>query len=404
MFCPKCGSKLEDDIRFCPFCGEKVAVESVAAAAAPVTEAVEQVQETVAAVENQVTEAAEAVPEQVQETVTENAEAVENQVQESIADVAEAAEAQAQEKVEEVKEQAEAFEAQVQETVQQVVENPAAAPEAPVYQQPVYQQPVYQQPVYQQPVYQQPAYASNIYQQPADPVVPKKKSKAPLIITIVLLVLVLAGGGLVAYESFLADKEDRPEWLAMLDFNKGSKLPMSSSEQKTFKELVEVLDNAIIEKDSSAYKGGLPSYARDYVFGVYGLDNVKDVIKYLHDDKKYGIAQYGDDITVKEQIVSAVKIKDVEAFAKKCKSVFGKKLDITKAYVVENNSCFKGSEDSEAICETYLFYEVDGEWNIVIVSDKDYKKFGIDDVMDSDDDKKSDKSKDKDEKEDEDEE
>lgn len=349
MFCGKCGNQIPDGVAFCPFCGEKL-VQAVAQAAAPVAEAAQN--------------AAAPVVEEVQ-----NAAAP---VVEAAAPVVEAAAP--------VVEAAPVPEAPVQQPVYQ-----QAPVEQPVYQQPVYQQPVYQQPapqvqqpVYQQPMYQQPVYQQPLYQQYPD--VPKKKSKAPLIIIIVLLVLLLAGGGLIVYETFFADEEDRPEILAMLDFKKeGDKLPLSEKEQKTFTKIVKNMDQAIIDTDGDAYAECIPSYARSFVWGVYGETSADAFVKYLYGDKDNGISKLGDDIKVTEEIVSAKKISKLEDLSEAFEKEFKKSLDFDVAYLVTNNSCFKGDEDSQKYVDYYLFFREEDEedWNVILIGEENLEKFGL---------------------------
>lgn len=352
MFCPNCGNQIPDGAAFCTFCGTKQA--SPVSPVAPVTEAVAPVVEQVAA----------PVVEQVAPVV----EQVENVVEQVAAPV-----------VEQVAPVVEQVAAPVVEQVAPVVEQAAPVVE-PVYQQPV-QQPMYQQPVQpaQQPMYQQPVYPQ--YQQPMyqQPVAqPKKKSKAPLIITIILLVLLLAAGGLVVYETFFASEEDRLEWLSALDFKKtGASIPMSENEQKIFKKIVKTMDEAIAENEAADYVDCVPSYARDFVWSVYGLDNAKDFVKYLHSDEDNGVSKVGDDIKVSEEIVSAKKIKDVEELSDSFKSVFKKSVDISAAYLVKNNSTFKGSDDKETYVDYYLFVEVDDEWSVILVGEDNLEKFDL---------------------------
>lgn len=341
MFCPNCGNQIPDGAAFCTFCGTKQA--SPVSPVAPVTEAVAPVVEQVAA---PVVEQVENVVEQVAAPVVEQVAPVVEQVV-----------------------------APVVEQVAPVVEQAAPAVE-PVYQQPMYQQPVQpaQQPMYQQPVY--PQYQQPMYQQPVAQ--PKKKSKAPLIITIILLVLLLAAGGLVVYETFFASEEDRPEWLSALNFKKtGASIPMSENEQKIFKKIVKTMDEAIAENEAADYVDCVPSYARDFVWSVYGLDNAKDFVKYLHSDEDNGVSKVGDDIKVSEEIVSAKKIKDVEELSDSFKSVFKKSVDISAAYLVKNNSTFKGSDDKETYVDYYLFVEVDDEWSVILVGEDNLEKFDL---------------------------
>ena len=113
MFCGKCGEKLQDGVKFCGKCGWKVE------AAAPVQEAVAEVQD---AVEEKVAEVQDAVEEKVAE--------VQVAAEEKVAEVQEAAEETVSEAKEAVEEVAAAA-AVVQEKVQAAVpveENPAATP------------------------------------------------------------------------------------------------------------------------------------------------------------------------------------------------------------------------------------------------------------------------------------
>lgn len=369
MFCPNCGSQIPDGAMFCSICGEKlVKPEAPVSEPAPVAEA--PVMET-PVVETPVVEAPAEAP---------------------------------------------------------------AAPEAPVqqpvYQQPAYQQPVYQQPVYQQPVYQQPAYQQP-YQQPVAPAI-KKKSKAPLIITIIVLVLLLAAGGLVVFESFFADKEDRPDFLGYFDFNKGDKSEsaMSSSDEKEFKKILKEMDEAIINEDGKAYSKLVPSFAREYVWSVYGVETADEFVSYLHDyefdenegkknkdEKMNGISHLGKNVKVTEEIVKAEEIKP-KKLNEALDNLFDKKFDIDAAYLVLNNSCFEGKDGDVTFSDYYIFYmipadeddeDAEDEWFVILVGEDNLEDFGLksfdskkDDKDDKEDkeDEKSKKSKDDDEEED----
>ena len=347
MFCAKCGHQIPDGVAFCPVCGEKLA-DLAAQATATVTQAAEPVLQTA---EN----AAQAVTEAVPAPETIPAQPV---YQEPI--------------------QQPVYQEPVQPVQQPVYQQPVQP--VPPMQQPVYQQPV-QQPVYQQPVYQQPMYQQPMYQQPVQH--PKKKSKWPLILIIILVVLLLAYGGMVVFEIFFASddhKENRPEWLGKIaDFTKDDdeSSAMSEKEQKTFTKLVKNMDEAIIEQDGAAYAENIPSYAQSFVWGVYGASNAGEFVKYLYGDKNNGIAQLGDDIKVTEEIVSAKKISDLEDLSDSFKTVFKKNVEITKAFMVTNNSCFKGSEDDQKYVDYYIFFEADDEWNVILVGEENLDKFGL---------------------------
>ena len=329
MFCPKCGSQNPDGAMFCTTCGEKIGI-------APQS-VVEQAENVAAAVNEQAAE----VTEEVTAAVTEAAAPVAETVNEAFANAAPV-----------------------------IPETPAQ----PVFEQAPVQQPVYQQPVYQQPVYQQPVYQQPVYQQPEAP--KKKKSKAPLIIGLIIAILVLAAGGLAAWANLT---DDHPDFLNFADFTKDeNSLPLSEKEQKTFISIVKKLDQAIIDNDGDAYEDEIPSYAQDFVWSVYDFDNADDFVEYLYADEKYGVKQLGDDLKVTEEIVSATKVKDkdLDALTDAFSEVFDKSVDIASAYLIGNNSCFKG-EKSEKYFDYYLFFKADDEWHVILIGKDNLETFGL---------------------------
>ncbi|MBQ6671480.1 MAG: zinc ribbon domain-containing protein [Firmicutes bacterium] len=218
MFCTNCGRKLRDDMKFCPDCGTKVenfelfpdkeaapaveaaeeaiaAVESAEEAAEPVGEAAaaipaaaeeiaEAEEESAEAVEPLVEATEEAVVETVEEASEEVVEAVEDAavIPEAVEEVPEAEEAAAEEAVEAVEEAVEpvveAAEAAEESVVETVEETAGPAAEA-VEEVP---EPEVDAAEEVTPV------ATEAEAQP-----PKKKSKAPLIIVLALVVLAVAG-------------------------------------------------------------------------------------------------------------------------------------------------------------------------------------------------------------------
>ena len=350
MFCPKCGTQNPDGAMFCTNCGEKIGI-------APQS-VVEQAENVAAAVNEQAAE----VKEEVAAAVTEAAAPVAETVNEAFANAAPVIP-----------------EAPVQQPVfeQAPVQQPVF--EQPVYQQPVYQQapvqqPVYQQPAYQQPQYQQPVYQQPVYQQPETP--KKKKSKAPLIIGLIIAILVLAAGGLAAWANLT---DDHPDFLNFADFTKEkSSLALSEKEQKTFTSIVKKLDQAIIDNDSDAYEDEVPSYAREFVWSVYDFDNADDFVEYLYADEKYGVKQLGDEVKVTEEIVSATKVKDkdLDALTDAFEKEFNKSIDIASAYLIGNNSCFKG-EKSEKYFDYYLFFKADDDWHVILIGKDNLETFGL---------------------------
>ena len=329
MFCPKCGSQNPDGAMFCTTCGEKIGI-------APQS-VVEQAENVAAAVNEQAAE----VTEEVTAAVTEAAAPVAETVNEAFANAAPV-----------------------------IPETPAQ----PVFEQAPVQQPVYEQPAYQQPVYQQAPVQQPVYQQPEAP--KKKKSKAPLIIGLIIAILVLAAGGLAAWANLT---DDHPDFLNFADFTKDeNSLPLSEKEQKTFISIVKKLDQAIIDNDGDAYEDEIPSYAQDFVWSVYDFDNADDFVEYLYADEKYGVKQLGDDLKVTEEIVSATKVKDkdLDALTDAFSEVFDKSVDIASAYLIGNNSCFKG-EKSEKYFDYYLFFKADDEWHVILIGKDNLETFGL---------------------------
>ena len=342
MLWAKGGNQIPDGVSFCPFCGERLIVDAAAQAAAAVNQTAETAAQAVTEAAAPVVEAAAPVVEQAAPVIEQAAPVFEQQ--------------------------APAPEVPVQQPVYQ----------QPVYQQPV-QQPVYQQPVYQQPVYQQPVYQQPLYQQYPD-VPQKKKSKAPLIIIIVILVLLLACGGVVAFATFSSNKEDLPEFLTVFDLKKdSSSLPLSEKEQKTFTKLVKNMDQAIIDSDGDAYAECIPAYAQNFVWGVYGETSADGFVKYLYGDKDNGISKLGDDIKVTEEIVTAKKISKTEDLTEAFEEVFKKSVEFDTAYLVTNNSCFKGDEGSQKYVDYYLFFleEDEEDWSIILIGEDNLEKFGL---------------------------
>ncbi len=169
MFCTNCGRELKDDMKFCPDCGTKVAAIELFPdkAEEPAVEAAEEVFEPAV-------EAAAAIPaaaEEAAEEVVEAAEAAEETVAEAVEEAVEPAVEAAEEVVEAVEDATAIPEAA--EPAVEAVEDATAIPEAA------------------EPVAEAAAAAAIPADAEAQP--PKKKSKAPLIIVLALVVLAVAG-------------------------------------------------------------------------------------------------------------------------------------------------------------------------------------------------------------------
>ncbi len=429
MFCNKCGNQLLPGAMFCGVCGAKQEIaEALNEATADLNAATAQVTETVAAVPEQaaaVATEATAATEQVAATA---AAAVETIPEQAAAVVAETAES--------IPETPVIPEAPVyqQPVFEQPVAPAPAAPEAPVYQQPVFEQPVapapaapeapvyqqpaapeapvYQQPaapeapVYQQPaapVYQQPAapeqpmYQQPVYQQPTAPVYPqqaapmyqqpyqapgypqpaapaKKKSKAPVIIICIFLILAILVGSGIAYLTFF-DKNGEKK-LFGIDLNIFDFSQLSAKEKEAFQELVEPIDEAFAGLSARKFKKNLADYAVDYACRMFGSDDVEDMLEKNYD--KYlkkacgGVAE-----VTSEKAYLMYEIKDTDGLRGKIKKEMGATVEIKKAYLVENICEYTGSEGKQLMSDLYIFYNDGDEWNILLIGENSLKAFGL---------------------------
>ena len=418
MFCNKCGNQLLPGAMFCGVCGAKQEIaEALNEATADLNAATAQVTETVAAVPEQaaaVATEATAATEQVAATA---AAAVETIPEQAAAVVAETAES--------IPETPVIPEAPVyqQPVFEQPVAPAPAAPEAPVYQQPVFEQPVapapaapeapvYQQPaapeapVYQQPaapVYQQPAapeqpmYQQPVYQQPTAPVYPqqaapmyqqpyqapgypqpaapaKKKSKAPVIIICIFLILAILVGSGIAYLTFF-DKNGEKK-LFGIDLNIFDFSQLSAKEKKAFQELVEPIDEAFAGLSARKFKKNLADYAVDYACRMFGSDDVEDMLEKNY-DKYLKKACGGAAEVTSEKAYLMYEIKDTDGLRGKIKKEMGATVEIKKAYLVENICEYTGSEGKQLMSDLYIFYNDGDEWNILLIGENSLKAFGL---------------------------
>ncbi len=418
MFCNKCGNQLLPGAMFCGVCGAKQEIaEALNEATADLNAATAQVTETVAAVPEQaaaVATEATAATEQVAATA---AAAVETIPEQAAAVVAETAES--------IPETPVIPEAPVyqQPVFEQPVAPAPAAPEAPVYQQPVFEQPVapapaapeapvYQQPaapeapVYQQPaapVYQQPAapeqpmYQQPVYQQPTAPVYPqqaapmyqqpyqapgypqpaapaKKKSKAPVIIICIFLILAILVGSGIAYLTFF-DKNGEKK-LFGIDLNIFDFSQLSAKEKEAFQELVEPIDEAFAGLSARKFKKNLADYAVDYACRMFGSDDVEDMLEKNY-DKYLKKACGGAAEVTSEKAYLMYEIKDTDGLRGKIKKEMGATVEIKKAYLVENICEYTGSEGKQLMSDLYIFYNDGDEWNILLIGENSLKAFGL---------------------------
>jgi hypothetical protein len=241
-----------------------------------------------------------------------------------------------------------------------------------MYQQPVYQQPT--APVYPQqaaPMYQQP-YQAPGYPQPAAPA--KKKSKAPVIIICIFLILAILVGSGIAYLTFF-DKNGEKK-LFGIDLNIFDFSQLSAKEKEAFQELVEPIDEAFAGLSARKFKKNLADYAVDYACRMFGSDDVEDMLEKNY-DKYLKKACGGDAEVTSEKAYLMYEIKDTDGLRGKIKKEMGATVEIKKAYLVENICEYTGSEGKQLMSDLYIFYNDGDEWNILLIGENSLKAFGL---------------------------
>ena len=379
MLCKNCGNSLIPGAAFCGVCGTKADVsEFVADATAAVAEAPQQV---AAAVEQPVAQAAAYVEQPVQQAAA-YVEAAPQQVAAAVEQPVQ----QAQQQFD-----PDATVMMYQRAVQQPVEQPVQQPvyqqpvppvqqpvQQPVYQQPA-QQPVYQQPaqqpVYQQPV-QQPVYQQPVPQaQPAQPEAPakKKKSKGAVIVISLLLILVILAGSWVAYLTFF-DKHGVKNY-AGIDWNFADFTQLDKEQNEKFLELVDRVNTGILNNSARQLRKGINPGAVDYVSNSFGCKDADDFLTFCLDD----LADCGDNLSASAKAYLRYEIKDCDSLASKLKEKCNAEFDVSEAYLVECVSTYRGSKSSKAVKDTYVFMkDGDGEWSLVLLGKNGIKELGID--------------------------
>jgi len=235
MFCPNCGTQLPGGTKFCPNCGKSLvqneapAADAAAevytagqAAAEAVTETVETAaKQTEEAVEQAVEPVAEAVTETVETALEQTAEAVEQAVEpvaEAVTEVAEQAAAAAGEAAEAVEQAAEPVIEAVEETAEAAAER---IPEMPSQEgaMPVLEAEPVAEPV---PAAVTPEAVPQTAESPyaAPPQKTEKKSKRPLIIA--LLTVVVLAAAFFVYWNLPANRLSRALTAAAEKYEAGS--------------------------------------------------------------------------------------------------------------------------------------------------------------------------------------
>ena len=232
------------------------------------------------------------------------------------------------------------------------------------------QQPV-QQNAYQQPVYQQPVYAQPVYQQPAP--AKKKKSKAPVIIISILLILIILAGSGIAYLSFL-DKNGNKNYFG-IDLNFLDFTQLSSSQEKQFLDLADKVNTAIVNGSSRQFRKAINEDAIDYVCKSFGCTDADDFLAFCAED----LEDCGSDISASAKAYLKYEIKDRKSLASKLEKQTEAEFDISKAYLVECISTYKGSKGSKTLKDTYIFMK-DGEgvWSLILLGKDSIKDLGLD--------------------------
>ncbi len=258
----------------------------------------------------------------------------------------------------------------VQQPVQQPVYQQSA--QQPVYQQPA-QQPVYQQPV-QQPVYQQPVPQAQPAQS-AQPEAPakKKKSKGAVIVISLLLILVILAGSWVAYLTFF-DKHGVKNY-AGIDWNFADFTQLDKEQNEKFLELVDRVNTGILNNSVRQLRKGINPGAVDYVSNSFGCKDADDFLTFCLDD----LADCGDNLSASAKAYLRYEIKDCDSLASKLKEKCNAEFDVSEAYLVECVSTYRGSKSSKAVKDTYVFMkDGDGEWSLVLLGKNGIKELGID--------------------------
>ena len=204
---------------------------------------------------------------------------------------------------------------------------------------------MFAQPVYQQPVPQK-----------------KKKSKAPVIIICTLLILIILCGSWVAYLTFF-DKNGAKNYLGV-DWNFADFTQLSSSQETTFLELVDNVNTGILTGSSRKLRKGMNTNALGYVCESFGCSDENDFIAFCAES----VASCGSNITASTDAYLKYEIKDTKSLAKALEKKCGAEFDISKAYLVEAITEYKGDKDSKTLKDVYILLKDGDNWSVIMLA------------------------------------
>ena len=187
-----------------------------------------------------------------------------------------------------------------------------------------------------------------------------------------LILIILAGSG-IAYLSFL-DKNGTKNYfgvdLNFLDFTQ-----LSDKQEKQFLELVECVNNGIVNGSARQLRKGINADALDYVCKSFGCSDADDFISFCAED----LEECGSNLSASAKAYLRYEIKDTKSLESKLKKQCDAEFDISKAYLVEAISTYKGSDKSKTLKDNYVFMkDGEGNWSLILLGKEGLKDLGLD--------------------------
>ncbi len=198
----------------------------------------------------------------------------------------------------------------------------------------------------------------------------KKKKRAPVIAALLVIVLLLLVGGMLAYFSLLDDREDKGIF-SVFDLTK-EEGKLNEEQEEEFLELVTKWDQACKDLSVYLFKRAFPAYAHDYILRSYGANSVPELLAWMN---YLSFEQCGEDATFEEAYEIDRKIRDTEKLSEAIEDVTGERLKIGEAYLIRNTMTVQGTKNKLLITDLYLFYETEGDWNLILIRNLD--DFGL---------------------------
>lgn len=198
----------------------------------------------------------------------------------------------------------------------------------------------------------------------------RKKNRAPVIAALLVIVLLVLAGGMIAYFSLFDDREDKGIF-SVFDLTKEEK-KLNEEQEEAFLELVSKWDQACQDQSTYLFKRAFPAYAHDYIMSSYGANSVPELLAWMN---YLSFEQCGEDATFEEAYEIERKIRETEKLSEAIEDVTGERLKIREAYLIRNTMTVQGSENKLLITDLYLFYETEGDWNLILIKDLD--DFGL---------------------------